>query len=211
MTHCTYRSRVRVGHQTATGPVTPTCSWDRWGRAETERTALGEALVMRRRTRVRFPPPPPRGLGEMPGSSWRKAGATANSGGPGFVLSGWSSHAQAALPGPQSSTSPSQVGLRRLVEGDAGLAGRRATRRCGGAANGGGAFAVSDASGLVGPHGEFDAVSGAELAHEAGQVGFDGARGDVELAGDLIVGAALGYRHEDFLLAGGERFYRLPR
>src|SRR3954470_10772711 len=62
MTHCTYRSRVRVGHQTATGPVTPTCSWDRWGRAETERTALGEALVMRRRTRVRFPPPPPRGL-----------------------------------------------------------------------------------------------------------------------------------------------------
>src|SRR3982750_2915299 len=59
MTHCTYRSRVRAGHQTVTGPVTPTCSWDRWGRAETERTALGEALVMRRRTRVRFPPPPP--------------------------------------------------------------------------------------------------------------------------------------------------------
>ena len=58
MTHCTHRSRVRVGHQTATGPVTPTCSWDRWGRAETERTALGEALVLRRRTRVRFPPPP---------------------------------------------------------------------------------------------------------------------------------------------------------
>src|SRR3954471_24720764 len=119
MTHCTYRSRVRVGHQTATGPVTPTCSWDRWGRAETERTALGEALVMRRRTRVRFPPPPPRGLGEMPGSSWRKAGATANSGGPGFVLSGWSSHAQAALPGSQSSTSPSQVvyaGLSRVTQ-----------------------------------------------------------------------------------------------
>src|SRR3954468_4090310 len=62
MTHCTYRSRVRVGHQTATGPVTPTCSWDRWGRAETERTALGEALVLRRRTRVRFPPPPPLGF-----------------------------------------------------------------------------------------------------------------------------------------------------
>src|SRR3954468_7392896 len=74
-----------------------------------------------------------------------------------------------------------------------------------------GAFAVSDAAGLVGPHGDFDAVSGAELSHEAGEVGFDGARGDVELAGDLIVGAALGYRHEDFLLAGGERFYRLPR
>src|ERR671932_1423419 len=59
MTHRARRSRARQGHLTATGPVTPTCSWDRWGRAETERTALGEALVMRRRTRVRFPPPPP--------------------------------------------------------------------------------------------------------------------------------------------------------
>src|SRR5919206_2363661 len=51
--------------------------------------------------------------------SWRRAGATANSGGPGFVLSGWSSHAQAALPGPQSSTSPSQVvyaGLSRVTQ-----------------------------------------------------------------------------------------------
>lgn len=67
-----------------------------------------------------------------------------------------------------------------------------------------------DAAGLVGPHGDLDAVSGAELSHEAGEVGFDGAWGDVELAGDLIVGAALGYRHEDFLLAGGEGFYRLP-
>src|SRR5215208_1538288 len=67
MTHCACRSRVRVGHQTATGPATPTCSHDRWGRVEAERTALGEALVMRRRTRVRFPPPPPRGPGEMPG------------------------------------------------------------------------------------------------------------------------------------------------
>src|SRR3954447_15932580 len=119
MTHRACRSRARTGHRTATGPVTPTCSWDRWGRAETERTALGEALVMRRRTRVRFPPPPLWGLGEMPGSSWRKAGATANSGGPGFVLSGWSSHAQAALPGPQSSTSPSPVvyaGLSRVTQ-----------------------------------------------------------------------------------------------
>src|SRR5881227_4483934 len=59
MTHCTCRSRVRAGHQTVTGPVTPTRSRDRWGRAETQRTALGEALVIRRRTRVRFPPPPP--------------------------------------------------------------------------------------------------------------------------------------------------------
>src|ERR671927_1830736 len=58
MTHRARRSRARAGHQTATGPVTPTRPRDRWGRAETERTALGEALVMRRRTRVRFPPPP---------------------------------------------------------------------------------------------------------------------------------------------------------
>src|SRR3954469_21455860 len=59
MTHCARRSRARVGHQTVTGPVTPTCLHDRWGRVEATRTALGEALVMRRRTRVRFPPPPP--------------------------------------------------------------------------------------------------------------------------------------------------------
>src|SRR3954469_20441798 len=58
MTHCARRSRARVGHQTVTGPVTPTCLHDRWGRVEATQTALGEALVMRRRTRVRFPPPP---------------------------------------------------------------------------------------------------------------------------------------------------------
>src|SRR6478609_377062 len=74
-----------------------------------------------------------------------------------------------------------------------------------------GAFAASDAARLVGPHGDFDAVAGAELSHEAGHVGFDGAGGDVELAGDLVIGAALGYRHEDFRLACGERFSRLPR
>jgi hypothetical protein len=67
------------------------------------------------------------------------------------------------------------------------------------AANGAGAFAASDAAGLVGPHGDLDAVSGAELSHEAGEVCCDGAGGDLELAGDFIVGAALGDRHEDFL------------
>ena len=67
MTHCAYRSRVRVGHQTATGPATPTRSHERWGRVEATRTALGEALVMHRRTRVRFPPPPPRGLRRLCG------------------------------------------------------------------------------------------------------------------------------------------------
>src|SRR3954451_22417399 len=78
-------------------------------------------------------------------------------------------------------------------------------------ANGCGRLQESDAAGLVGPHGDLDAVAGTELSHEAGDVGFDGARGDEELAGDLIVGAALGHRYEDFLLAGGERFERLPR
>src|SRR5436305_14447307 len=59
MTHRARRSRARTGHRTATGPVTPTRPRDRWGRAEAKWTALGEALVLRRRTRVRFPPPPP--------------------------------------------------------------------------------------------------------------------------------------------------------
>src|SRR3954462_5042486 len=83
MTHCARRSRARAGHRTVTGPVTSTCLHDRWGRVEATQTALGEALVMRRRTRVRFPPPPPRW-------SWRNAGtrlgetagAAADSGGP---------------------------------------------------------------------------------------------------------------------------------
>ena len=71
-----------------------------------------------------------------------------------------------------------------------------------------GAFAASDAAGLVGPHGDLDAVSGAELSHEAGEVGFGGAWGDVELVGDLIVGAALGDSeairgcHEDCVSTG---------
>src|SRR3954447_23042610 len=90
MTHCTRRSRARAGHQTVAGPVTSTCLRDRWGRVEARQTALGEALVMRRRTRVRFPPPPPtqptqgcwRKAGPLVGE---KAGATADSGGPGLA------------------------------------------------------------------------------------------------------------------------------
>src|SRR3954452_21859885 len=128
MTHRARRSRARQGHRTATGPVTPTCSWDRWGRAETERTALGEALVMRRRTRVRFPPPPP------PQGSWRNAG---------IQLVKSRGHREQRWPrlrlvwvvfARTGSTSGTPVldesfpgGLRRLVEGDAGLAVRRAT------------------------------------------------------------------------------------
>src|SRR6185437_16715723 len=56
--HLGDRSRVTEGHLTAAGPVTPACSEDRWGRVETPRAAPGEALSNRRRTRVRFPPPP---------------------------------------------------------------------------------------------------------------------------------------------------------
>src|SRR6185437_8484147 len=56
--HLGDRSRITEGHLTATGPVTPACSEDRWGRVETSRAAPGEALSNRRRTRVRFPPPP---------------------------------------------------------------------------------------------------------------------------------------------------------
>ncbi len=57
-----------------------------------------------------------------------------------------------------------------------------------------GAFAVSGAAGLVGPHGDLDAVSGAEFSHEAGEVGFDGAGADVKVGGDLTVGAAVSYQ-----------------
>src|SRR3954464_674828 len=74
MTHRACRSRARTGHLTATGPVPPTRSRDRWGRAETQRTALGEALVIRRRTRVRFPPPPPWGFPRKPGIYFPKPG-----------------------------------------------------------------------------------------------------------------------------------------
>jgi hypothetical protein len=53
------RSRAWTGQLTATGPVTPACVQDRWGRVAARHTAPGEALLRRRRTRVRFPPPPP--------------------------------------------------------------------------------------------------------------------------------------------------------
>ncbi len=51
---------------------------------------------------------------------------------------------------------------------------------------------ILDATCFVRPHGDLYAVPGVELSHEAGEVGFDGAWGDVEVAGDLTVGAALG-------------------
>src|SRR3954454_6348279 len=68
MTHRACRSRARTGQLTATGPVTSTCLHDRWGRVEATQTALGEALAIRRRTRVRFPPPPPTNQEVLPES-----------------------------------------------------------------------------------------------------------------------------------------------
>ncbi len=41
--------------------------------------------------------------------------------------------------------------------------------------------------GLVGPEGNFGAVSGSDLVHEAGEVKLDGAEADVEFVGDLGV------------------------
>ena len=94
MTHCACRSRARAGHQTVTGPVTSTCLHDRRGRVEATQTALGEALVMRRRTRVRFPPPPPptppRGPGESRDLVGERAGATTTTVAPAlFAVSAW--------------------------------------------------------------------------------------------------------------------------
>src|SRR5688500_4758115 len=59
------------------------------------------------------------------------------------------------------------------------------------------------------PHGELDPITRAELAHQAGQMGLDGAGTDVEIGGDLTVGSALRHGEEHLLLTGGERFHRL--
>ena len=62
-----------------------------------------------------------------------------------------------------------------------------------------------DAAGFVGPDGDLDPVPGADLAHDTGEVGFDGAEADVEVGRDLGVGPAGGRGDEDLLLACGER------
>jgi hypothetical protein len=58
----------------------------------------------------------------------------------------------------------------------------------------------------VGPLGDLDAIACVEFAHEAGEVGLDGADADVELVGDLAVGLAAGDRQQDLFLPAGERF-----
>ncbi len=72
-------------------------------------------------------------------------------------------------------------------------------------------FLLHDASCFVGPHGEFDSVSGPEFGHEAGEVELDCAHADVELAGDLGVGSAACDGEEDFFFTIGEGFERLDR
>ena len=50
---------------------------------------------------------------------------------------------------------------------------------------------------FLGPHGDFDAVPGAEFGHEAGEVGLGGAEADVEFVGDFGVGPTTGHREQD--------------
>ena len=65
---------------------------------------------------------------------------------------------------------------------------------------------ASDAARFVGPHGDFDAVPGAKLGHETGEMSLDRAEADVELVADLGVGATLGHSDQNFLLAAGQCF-----
>jgi nicotinamidase-related amidase len=55
-----------------------------------------------------------------------------------------------------------------------------------------GSGAAGHPVGLARRHGDLDAVPGAELGHEVGDVGLDGAEADVELMGELGVAAATG-------------------
>src|SRR6478609_9109609 len=63
---------------------------------------------------------------------------------------------------------------------------------------------LSHAFRFVGPHGEFDSVSGRELGHEAGEVELDGADADVEFLADLGVRLSSCDREEHFFFSFGE-------
>src|SRR4051812_20693604 len=52
------------------------------------------------------------------------------------------------------------------------------------------ATSVPQPAGVVGPHRDFDPVSGADLGQQAGDVGLGGRQADEELGGDLGVRAA---------------------
>ena len=70
---------------------------------------------------------------------------------------------------------------------------------------------LDDASCFVGPHGEFDSISGSEFGHESVEVELDGAHADVEFAGDFGVGSAARDGEEDFFFTVGEGFEGLDR
>ena len=63
---------------------------------------------------------------------------------------------------------------------------------------------LSHAFRFVGPHGEFDSVSGRELGHEAGEVELDGADADVEFLADLGVRLSSCDREEHFFFTLGQ-------
>jgi hypothetical protein len=70
-------------------------------------------------------------------------------------------------------------------------------------------WSAPDATCFVSPHCDLHAVSGIELAHEAGKVSLDGADADVHVVGDLVVGPALSHWDQDLFLPAGERLDRL--
>src|SRR5262249_62300325 len=62
-----------------------------------------------------------------------------------------------------------------------------------------------DAARFVGPDGDLDSVPGAELGHQAGEMGLHGAETDVEFVGDLGVGPAPGHGDQKLFFAAGWR------
>src|SRR5690242_15023351 len=73
------------------------------------------------------------------------------------------------------------------------------------------AASALDAAALVGPYRQLHAVSRVEFAHQAGQVGLDGADAEVELVCDLLVRSSAGDEDQKLLFAARERFSRLGR
>jgi hypothetical protein len=55
-----------------------------------------------------------------------------------------------------------------------------------------------------GPEGGLGAVGDPDALEDAGQVGFDGALGDAQVAGDLLVGQAVGDQGQDLAFAVAE-------
>src|SRR5687767_9208024 len=86
-------------------------------------------------------------------------------------------------PGP--GRGPSTASSATPTDDPAGYAARRGSEREA-------ADLSLDPPGLVRPHRDLDAVAGAELVHQRADMGLHRAQGDVQLVGDLGVGAATG-------------------